>query len=60
MDFKDVEETIRRIERDQRMKKKMQNLVRIKPFLEGMKQYGGIIEVFLNTSNIIVYIWVSS
>jgi len=60
VDFKDVEETIRGIERDQKMKKKMQNLARIKPFLEGMRQYGKIIEVFLNTSNIIAYIWVSS
>jgi len=60
VDFKDVEETIRGIEHDQKMKKKMQNLARIKPFLEGMKQYGKIIEVFLNTSNIIAYIWVSS
>jgi len=60
VDFKDVEETIRGIERDQKMKKKMQNLARIKPFLEGMKQYGKIIEVFLNTSNIVAYIWVSS
>jgi len=60
VDFKDVEETIKDIERDQKMKKKMQNLARIKPFLEGMKQYGKIIEVFLNTSNIIAFIWVSS
>jgi len=60
VEFKDVEETIRGIERDQKMKKKMQNLARIKPFLEGMKQYGKIIEVFLNTSSIIAFIWVSS
>jgi len=60
VDLKDVEETIKGIERDQKMKKKMQNLARIKPFLDGMKQYGKIIEVFLNTSNIISYIWVSS
>jgi len=60
VDFKDVEETIKSIERDQKMKKKMQNIARIKPFIEGMRQYGEIIEVFLNTSNIIAYIWVSS
>ena len=60
VDFKDVEETIRSIERDQKVKKKMQNIARIKPFLEGMRQYGRIIEVFLNTSTIIAYIWVSS
>ena len=58
VDFKDVEETIEKIEHDQNMRKKMQNLARIKPFIEGMRQYGKIIEVFLNTS-IIAYIWVS-
>ena len=60
VDFKDVEETIKSIERNQKMKKKMQNIARIKPFLEGMRQYGKIVEVFLNTSIIVAYIWVSS
>jgi len=60
VDFKDVEETIKSIERNQKMKKKMQNIARIKPFLEGMRQYGKIIEVFLNASTIVAYIWVSS
>jgi len=59
VDFHDVEETIRDIERNHKMKKKMQNIARIKPFLEGMRQYGKIIEVFLNTSTIVAYIWVS-
>ena len=60
VDFKDVEDTIKSIERDQKGKKKMQNIARIKPFLDAMNQYGKIIEVFLNASNIIAYIWVSS
>ena len=60
VDFKDVEETIKSIERNQKMKKKMQKIARIKPFLEGMRQYGKIIEVFLNASTIVAYIWVSS
>jgi len=60
VDFHDVEETLKGIERNQKMKKKMQNIARIKPFLEGMRQYGKIIEVFLNTSNIVAYIWVSA
>ena len=60
VDFKDVDETIKDIERNQKMKKKMQNIARIKPFLECVRQYGKIIEVFLNTSTIVAYIWVSS
>ena len=60
VDFKDVEDTIKDIECDQKGKKKMQNIARIKLFLDGMNEYGKIVEVFLNTSNIIAYIWVSS
>ena len=60
VDFKNVEDTIKNIERDQKGKKKMQNIARIKPVLDAMNQYGKIIEVFLNASNIIAYIWVSS
>ena len=58
-DFKDVEDTIKDIEHDQGAKKRMQNIARIKPFLDAMNQYGKIIEVFLNNSSIIAYIWVS-
>lgn len=59
VDLQDVEHTIKKIEFDQKQRKKMQNLARIKPFLDTMKQYGKIIEVFLNNSDIIAYIWVS-
>lgn len=60
IEFKDVEDIVKSIERDQKKKKKMQNIARIKPFLHAMRQYGKIVEVFLNTSNIIAFIWVSS
>jgi len=39
--------------------RKSQNLARMKPFLEGMQQYGKIVEVFLNVSNVIAFVWVS-
>ena len=39
--------------------RKLQNLARMKPFLEGMQQYGQIVEVFLNVSNVIGFVWVS-
>jgi len=60
VDFKDVEDTITNIQRDQTKKKKMQNIARIMPFLNAMRQYGKVIEMFLNASNIIAYIWVST
>jgi hypothetical protein len=34
-----------------------QNLTRIQPFLQAMLQYKDTIEVFLNTSSILCFIW---
>ena len=39
--------------------RKAQNLARLKPFLEGIEQYGKIVEVFLNTSDVVAFVWVS-
>ena len=39
--------------------RKSQNLARLKVFVEGMQQYGQIVEVFLNVSNVVAFIWVS-
>lgn len=39
---------------------KMQNMNRLSSFLEGMEQYGSVIEVFLNASSFIAFVWVSS
>lgn len=35
------------------------NMKRLKPFLEAMEQYGKVIEVFLNASEILCFVWVS-
>ncbi len=35
----------------------MMNLTRIKRFLEAMSQYGQVIEVFLNASQMLCFIW---
>lgn len=59
VNLKDVEETIEKIELEQKAKKRMQNLARIKPFLHAIDQYGKVIEVFLNASMLIAFVWVS-
>jgi hypothetical protein len=38
--------------------KKMRNLARLRCFLEAMEQYGKVIEVFVNTSELVGFIWV--
>lgn len=46
------------IQNDQRQSKKLRYLKRLAPFLDSMEQYGRIIEVFLNVSDIIAFVWV--
>lgn len=48
---------IERIQDEQNARTDMRNLARIKPFLEAMEQFSKIIEVFLNVSNIIAFLW---
>ena len=36
----------------------LQCLIRIQPFLLAMEQYGKVVEVFLNTSDILAFVWV--
>jgi predicted metal-dependent HD superfamily phosphohydrolase len=55
----DVYDAIREIQQKQGSDKKLQNLNRIKAFLEGMKQYEQLVKVFLNVSSFVAFIWVS-
>ncbi len=56
--LEDVQETIANIQENQGSQRKMRNLTRIKAFLEAMEQYGKVIEVFLNVSDILAFVWV--
>jgi hypothetical protein len=55
----DVHGAIRKLQQKQGSERKLQNLNRLKAFLEGMQQYEQLIKVFLNASNMVAYIWVS-
>lgn len=46
-----------RIQREQASRKEMMNMPRIQSFLEAMEQFGKVIEVFLNTSEFVAFIW---
>lgn len=56
--LEDVQRTIAQIQQTQGSQKKMRNLTRIKAFIEAMEQYGKVVEVFLNVSDIIAFVWV--
>ena len=57
--LQDVQETIAQIQSAQAPKRGMRNLPRLRGFIEAMEQYGKIVEVFLNVSEIIAFVWVS-
>ena len=50
---------IRKIQEDQERRRAMMYIARLEPFLKSMEQYGKVIEVFVNTSEIVAFIWVS-
>jgi hypothetical protein len=53
----DVQVTIMRIQAEQSAKKEMMNFTRIQSFLEAMKQFGAVVEVFLNTTEFLAFVW---
>lgn len=57
--LEDVQDTIAQIQSAQGSKRRMRNLTRLKGFIEAMEQYGQIVEVFLNVSEFIAFVWVS-
>lgn len=55
--LEDVLASVQSIQAEQGRRKEMMNLTRIQRFLEAMGQYGQVIEVFLNTSSILCFVW---
>lgn len=53
----DIHAAIKDIQDEQGLQRKMMNLTRIKGFLEAMEQYGKVVEVFLNASSILCFVW---
>jgi hypothetical protein len=46
-----------RIQQEQDGRKKMMNMCRIQVCLETMQQFGKVVEVFLNVSDALAFIW---
>ncbi|CZR51266.1 uncharacterized protein PAC_01141 [Phialocephala subalpina] len=55
----EVNDIICEIQDEHASERKMQNMTRIQTFLEGMEQYGNVIEVFLNASVFVAFVWVA-
>jgi hypothetical protein len=48
---------IAHLQHEQDNVKKMMNLSRIQTFIEAMEQFGKVIEIFLNVSNVVAFVW---
>lgn len=53
----DLQNEVTNLQEKQRKSKTAQNLRRIEPFLQAMSQYTQVIEVFLNTSSMLCFVW---
>lgn len=55
--LEEFEEAALKIQKDQENTKSMKNMGRIKSFLEAMDQFGKVIDVFLNASPFVCFVW---
>ena len=55
--LEDLEWEARKIQKEQAARAAAMNLPRISSFVLGFKQFGEIVEVFLNTSNFVAFVW---
>ena len=56
--LEDLQIAINDTQEKQGSEKKMRNLTRLRSFLEAVEQYGKVVEVFLNTSEFVAFVWV--
>lgn len=57
--LQDLQQSIGELQTAQNGKRRSQFLDRIGPFLEAMKQWGQVVEVFCNSNEIVAFVWVS-
>jgi hypothetical protein len=54
----DLQKSLAAMQKTQQGSKTMMYLRRLQPFLDAMEQYGNVINIFVNTSNLVGFIWV--
>ncbi|CAI7590736.1 unnamed protein product [Penicillium crustosum] len=55
--LEDLEKCLTQLQAKHRSQRRMQNLNRLKPFLEAMNQFGKVVEVFCNSSELVPFLW---
>lgn len=54
----DVLQTLHTIQHDQSGRKSLTFMKRVDPFVKTMMEFGKVVEVFLNVSDILAFVWV--
>lgn len=57
-DLQALRQTINTIQNKQAQNKRLMYMKRLEPFLKTMEDYGKVLEVFLNVSDFIAFVWV--
>jgi len=57
--LEDLEQCLATIQAKQQSQRRVQNLNRLRPFLEAMDQFGKVVEIFCNSSEFVPFVWVS-
>lgn len=55
----ELRQVIFKLQREQENRRSMMYMKRLDPFLTSMEKYGKVIEAFLNTTDLLAFIWVS-
>jgi hypothetical protein len=46
------------LQKKQHSTRRLQNLNRLKPFIEAIEQYGRVITIFANSNDLVAFVWV--
>ena len=57
LDVDGLKKDLNRMQQDQRKPKTLRNLRRIQGFIKAFEQFGTVVEVFLNASPIVWFVW---
>lgn len=57
--FHELEKSIGDLQVKQHSQRRLQNLNRLKPFLEAVRQYEKVVKLFYDNDEILAFIWVS-
>lgn len=54
----DLQKALDAMQKKQQASRSMKHLRRLQPFLDAMKQYSKVVDVFANTSDFVAFVWV--